>query len=111
MAQGPLFTNTGWPNGCRSQINRLTDRSGGNFMPDKGLVEIKIRWSTRAAWFFVALGAIVAAVAIRQLVSEGKFDFDQLSKIGSYSQGTVASAWALAGILFIYATFLAQTKH
>jgi hypothetical protein len=67
-----------------------------------------VRW----AWTFVVIGFSVASVGITvACFTKGGFSLSGLSELGSYLQGSVASIWSLAGLLFIYATFLAQREQ
>jgi hypothetical protein len=65
-----------------------------------------------AAWKLVLFGFVVAGVGIIKAgFSKEGLSLAGLSELGSYLQGTVASLWTLAGLLFIYATFLAQREQ
>lgn len=65
----------------------------------------------RIAWIFVAIGFLVGGYGIFETYKEGGFNLANIGALGSYLQGSVASIWSLAGLLFIYAAFLSQKKQ
>jgi hypothetical protein len=67
---------------------------------------------TIVAWTLVIIGFIIGAAGVWEVYCDtGKFSLSNLSSLGSYLQGTVASVWSLAGFLLIYVTFLAQKRQ
>jgi hypothetical protein len=73
-------------------------------------IEIRIKWATTIAWWLVGIGFTIGLIGVVVTCKDG-FTLTNLSSLGSYLQGTVASFWALAGFLLIYATFLAQRQQ
>jgi hypothetical protein len=61
----------------------------------------------------VVLGIAVAIPPLVRLYHEtgDRFTLNNLSSLGSYWQGSVASLFSLGAFLLIYATFLAQQKQ
>ena len=76
-------------------------------------IQGKITLFTWVAWVCVAIGIAAASFALWKLFHEtgDKFSWSNLSSLGSYFQGAVASVWSLAGLLFIYVAFLAQRQQ
>lgn len=67
---------------------------------------IKTRLFTYLAWLFVLLGLFPIVYGMLQLSDEP--DGLKLNEYGDFLAGTVASAWSLAGIFFIYVSLLGQ---
>lgn len=87
-----------------------------------GKLETHIRRVNIVAWFLVWFGvAVVLSGLVKLLIGDtttaadaattAKFSWSALAALGSYFQGTVASIWALAGLLFIYIAFLGQKQQ
>jgi Putative phage abortive infection protein len=76
-----------------------------------------INWKlTTSTWGACACVVLGIAVAIPPLVvlchtTGDKFTLNNLSSLGSYWQGSVASLFSLGAFLLIYATFLAEQKQ
>jgi len=80
----------------------MSDHNGKEAF-DKQIILLKI-----AAWICVAIGFGAAGWGLNS------FDLDtpdDLSKLGSYLQGAVASVWSLAAFLFVYVAFLGQKQQ
>src|SRR5258707_42283 len=71
-------------------------------------LERQITWLRRAAWFTVILGFGAAGWGLFKI---GHVSPEQLSQLGSYLQGSVASLWSLAAFLFVYVAFLGQKQQ
>ncbi|MGA2866659.1 MAG: putative phage abortive infection protein [Verrucomicrobiota bacterium] len=71
--------------------------------------DCRIKVFTIAAWVFVVFGFLAAGCGVRAMLEEQPwYSLKNLGDYGSYLQGSVASLWALSGVMFIYATLLAQ---
>jgi vacuolar-type H+-ATPase subunit I/STV1 len=66
----------------------------------------KFDWASIAisfvAWLCVVAGILLVIYGYNSVKKEGGFTLVNLGTIGSFFQGSVASVWALAGLLFIY---------
>ena len=71
-------------------------------------MEAQIAGVTGISWVLVWVGFAVAAAG--PLLS-GVFPQWNLNLYGDYVGGTVASVWALSGVLFIYSAFLGQKQQ
>jgi hypothetical protein len=63
--------------------------------------------------FLVLVGLIVAGygLIIYQPLIRGQNDVSNLTNLGTFFQGAVASIWALAGVILIYVAFLGQKQQ
>lgn len=71
----------------------------------------KINRFTKWAWAFVIIGFVVAGFGILCYLFpciSGKLT---LNELGDYLSGSVASAWSLAGLFFIYVAFIGQKQQ
>lgn len=69
-------------------------------------------WFTGVAWVFVFVGFLAAGYGIYKCFKDSQgFGLNNLGLIGSFFQGSVASIWSLAGLMFIYVAFLEQRKQ
>jgi hypothetical protein len=72
----------------------------------------RIAFCTWCAWVFVVLGFVVGVAALGPLRDKGGgMSLDNLAAYGNFLQGAVSSLWSLAGLMFIYAAFLAQKQQ
>ena len=64
------------------------------------------------AWICVLLGLLAAGYGLHVTANDPKkFALENLSSLGSYAQGSVASLWSLGALFFLYATLLAQREQ
>ncbi|KYG72262.1 hypothetical protein EV198_0329 [Roseivirga ehrenbergii] len=74
---------------------------------DTSKITFKIKIGTGLAWSFTVVGLFLIVYGI---LKTGSTDgLLKLNELGDFLSGTLASAWALAGMFFIYVSFLAQT--
>src|SRR4051812_4071174 len=67
---------------------------------------------TNLAWGLVIAGAVAGIGGFGVMVASNTGSaLERLAAYGSFLQGAVGSLWALAGLLFIYVTFLAQKRQ
>lgn len=98
---------------CSQRMSKLARylRSHGISM-NQADVHPKENRITNLAWGLVSAGAGAAALGLCITLFDTKATaLEKLSAYGSYLQGAVGSLWALAGLLFIYVTFLAQKRQ
>lgn len=77
-------------------------------------VERDIRNYRFLAWVIVSAGILVFGHGLWAYFcgnNVGDDDFKELNLLGDYYGGTVASIWALAGVFFIYISFLGQKQQ
>lgn len=65
------------------------------------------RWQA-AGWVFFALGIGIVAFSLSSLFDD---NLQELAQYGDFIGGSVASLWALVGIIIIYIAFLKQTQQ
>lgn len=77
--------------------------------PDKGR---PIKLIHVMAWLFVALGFASALYGVTVIAADPrKFELGNLANLGGFLQGSTASLWALAGLLFIFDTVRTTNKQ
>jgi hypothetical protein len=75
-------------------------------------LEKRINTFNKITWFFVSIGFIIVAFGCYKFYfTEFVANTFKLNELGDFYAGSVASAWSLAGLLFIYIAFLGQKQQ
>ena len=93
------------------EIYREIDIKKSKLEPQIQDLSSKIEKFTKWAWAFVIFGFVVAIIGILCYFFpciSGKLT---LNELGDYLSGSVASAWSLAGLFFIYVAFIGQKQQ
>ena len=76
------------------------------------ILEKRIDTFNKITWFFVVIGFVIVAFGCYQYSNTANVENAfKLNELGDFFAGSVASAWSLAGLLFIYVAFLGQKQQ
>jgi len=92
-------------------IYKQIDKKIEKLEPKVKELETKTKNYTYWAWAFVIIGFVVASIGLYAYFNQNEQNQFTLNELGDYFAGTVASAWALAGLFFIYVAFLGQKQQ
>ena len=71
------------------------------------VLDRKIKFYTKVTWGLVILGVVIILPGLYELYT-GTI---RLNELGDYLSGSIASVWALAGVMLIFVAFLAQKQQ